>query len=227
MEPGGIDTKNLSQEDVSKLTKAMKSNEFQSHMDEYCKEISDPAHRKEYLQYLDQLEAKGEMPDGQTLLRTEPGCCVKTTIMFKNGQTQKCFINIVHSERLTDMSEDDDGKGGKRVSLPYSLGPPRPERDNKDENCMTCDFAVSTWTFGQAIQRPQILKMLIDTASDGLGSQFLKGHEEVKKDFKVMRRIRCRGPGARPLPMSVKGELLKDQGKNKRPAITSLQTSLL
>jgi len=221
MEPGGIDTKNLSQEDVSKLTKAMKSNEFQSHMDEYCKEISDPAHRKEYLQYLDQLEAKGEMPDGQTLLRTEPGCCVKTTIMFKNGQTQKCFINIVHSERLTDMSEDDDGKGGKRVSLPYSLGPPRPERDNKDENCMTCDFAVSTWTFGQAIQRPQILKMLIDTASDGLGSQFLKGHEEVKKDFKVMRRIRCRGPGARPLPMSVKGELLKDQGKNKRPAITS------
>jgi len=213
--------KNISQEELSKLTKAMKDKQFQSHMDEYCKEISDPAHRKEYLQYLDQLEAKGEMPEGQGLLRSEPGMCVKTTIMFKNGQSQKCFINIVHSDRLEDMSEERDANGGKNVQLPYSLGPPRPERDNKDENCMTCDFAVSTWTFGQAIQRPQILKMLVDTASDGLSKQFLKGHEEVKKDFKVMRRIKCRGPGARPLPMSVNASLLKNKGKGyHRPTHT-------
>lgn len=211
----------VSQEEVSKLTRAMKDPQFQSHMDDYCKEISDPAHRKEYLQYLDQLEAKGEMPEGQQLLRTEPGCCVKTTIMFKNGQKQKCFINIVHSERLADMSEVPDAKGGKQVQLPYSLSPPRPERDNKDENCMTCDFAVSTWTFGQAIQRPNVLKMLVDTASDGLTAQFLKGHEEVRKDFKVMRRIKCRGPFARPLPMSVKGEMLKDKGKCKNAPYTS------
>lgn len=210
------DMKDISQEEVSKLTRAMKDPTFQSHMDEYAKEISDPAHRREYLQYLDQLEAKGEMPEGQCLLRTEPGCCVKTTIQFKNGQTQKCFINIVYSDQLKDMSEERDSTGGKQVQMPYSLGPPRPERDNKDENCMTCDFAVGTWTFGQAIQRPQILKMLVDTASDGLAQQFLKGHEEVKKDFKVMRRIKCRGPGARPLPMSVKAELLKDKGKKEQ-----------
>lgn len=215
---------NITQEEVSKLTRAMKDKQFQSHMDEYCKEISDPAHRKEYLQYLDQLEAKGEMPEGQCLLRSEPGCCVKTTIKFKNGQNQKCFINIVHSDQLADMEELPDDKGGKRVHLPYSLSPPRPERDNKDENCMTCDFAISTWTFGQAIQRPQILKMLVDTASDGLGGQFLKGHEEVKKDFKVMRRIRCRGPGARPLPMSVKAELLKDKGKRNNIKQSSVES---
>lgn len=212
--------KDITQEEVSKLTKAMKDKQFQSHMDEYCKEISDPAHRKEYLQYLDQLEAKGEMPDGQQLLRSEPGCCVKTTIIFKNGQTQKCFINIVHSERLEDMSEDPDDKGGRRVHMPYSLSPPRVERDNKGEMCMTCDFAVSTWTFGQAIQRPQILKMMVDSAADGLGSKYLKGFEEVKKDFKVMRRIRCRGPGGVPLPMSVRGELLK-KGKRRAPAPNS------
>jgi len=224
MERNSASMADISQEEVSKLTKAMKDKQFQGHMDEYCREISDPAHRKEYLQYLDQLEAKGEIPDGQCLLRTEPGCCVKTTIMFKNGQTQKCFLNIVYSDRIADMSQEDDGKGGKRVKLPYSLSPPRPERDNKDENCMTCDFAVGTWTFGQAIQRPQVLKMLVDTASDGLGAQFLKGHEEVKKDFKVMRRIRCRGPGGRPLPMSVKAECLKDNGKSNRPVHTSFES---
>jgi hypothetical protein len=217
--------KNVTAEEVSRLTKAMKDKQFQSHMDEYCQEISDPKHRKEYLQYLDQLEAKGEMPEGQVLLRTEPGVCVKTTISFKNGQTQKCFINIVHSDRIRDMSEDDDGKGGKNVSMPYSLGPPRPERDNKGENCMTADFAVGTWTFGQAIQRPNVLKMLVDTASEGLQGKFLKGHEEVKKDFKVMRRIQCRGPGARPIPMSVKGELLKDGGKSNKPVMSSVAPS--
>jgi len=209
--------KGITQEEVSKLTRAMKDKQFQAHMEEYTKEISDPAHRKEYLQYLDQLEAKGEIPDGQQLLRSEPGCCVKTSISFKNGQYQKCFINIVHSDRLEDMSEGPDEKGGRHVHLPYSLSPPRVERDNKGETCMTCDFAVSTWSFGQALQRPQILKMMVDTAADGLGTTYLKNFEEVKKDFKVMRRIRCRGPGGVPVPMSVKGELLK-KGKKTPPA---------
>lgn len=209
--------KGITQEEVSKLTRAMKDKQFQSHMDEYCKEISDRAHRKEYLQYLDQLEAKGEMPEGQVLLRTEPGCCVKTMISFKSGQTQKCFINIVHSDLLQDMSEVQEN-GGKRMHLPYSLGPPRPERDNKDQNCMTCDFAVSTWTFGQAIQRPQVLKAIVDTAADGLSQQFLKGHEEVKKDWKLLRKVQCKGPGGVPLPMSVKGDILRNRGKHNRPS---------
>lgn len=113
--------KNVTAEEVSKLTKAMKDKQFQSYMDEYSKEISDPAHRKEYLQYLDQLEAKGEMPDGQVLLRTEPGVCVKTTISFKNGQTQKCFINIVHSDRIQDMSEDPDSKAARAYNCLTAL----------------------------------------------------------------------------------------------------------
>ena len=69
--------------------------------------------------------------------------------------------------------------------LPYSLSPPRPDRDQKDEYCMTCDFAVSTGTFQRAAQSSQILKLLIDTAADGLSQQFLKGHEEVSKDYKA------------------------------------------
>ena len=64
MANAGVGDMNVTQEEVSKLTRAMKNDQFRSHMDEYCKEISDPAHRKEYLDYLAQLEAKGEMPDG-------------------------------------------------------------------------------------------------------------------------------------------------------------------
>lgn len=202
----------VTQEEVSKLTKAMKDEQFKSHMDEYVKEISDPAHKKEYLDYLAQLEAKGEMPEGQQLLRCEPGICVKTTISFKNGQTQKCFINIVHSSRLADMSFKNADKGGQHVDLPYSLGPPRPDRDKKDTYCLTCDFAVGTGTFLQTKQNPRVLKMLVDTAADGLGNQFLKGFEEVRKDFKVLH-MPCKG--GTPMPMSVRAELLKDKGANQ------------
>merc|ERR1719401_611230 len=157
----------------------MKDPQFRGYLDEYCKEISDPANRKEYLQYLDQLEAKNELPEGQHLLRCEPGRCVKTSVRFKNGQVQKCFINIVHSDRLDDLSLTPAEKGGHQAHLPYSLSPPRTERDHSDDFCMTVDMAVSTRTFLQAVQSPQYMKMLVDTAADGLASKFLQGHEEV------------------------------------------------
>jgi len=212
--------KGVTQDEISKLTKAMKDGQFRSHMEEYTKEISDPANRKEYITYLEQLEAQGEMPEGQCLLRAEIGCCVKTSIRFKNGQTQKLFINIVHSDQLDDLEfKPADKGGGRQVHLPYSLSPPRPDRDLKDEYCMTSDCAVSSRTFFQAAQNPQILKMIVDTACDGLGQNFLKGFEEVKKDFKVMEKLKCKG--GFPMPMSVRAESMKDKGTSKRPKVPS------
>eukprot|EP00435_Cladocopium_sp_Y103_P049353 s910_g14.t2 len=338
------DMKGITQDEISKLQKAMKQKQFRDHIDEYTREVSDPAHRQEYLDYLAQIEAKGEMPEGQQLLRCQPGLCapkfsvdtpaprpqmmavemqaltpeererrrqlaaekaqerqdvsmargigntskvkslqergekdillgrleeqlcsqleelyaksgeelpmhvrmlslqqlrahleetqqrtagknptpatiigkVKTSIGFKTGQKQKCFINIVHTDRLDDMQliKAESGEG-QQVHLPYSLSPPRPDRDQKDEYCMTCDFAVSTGTFQRAAQNSQILKLLIDTAADGLSQQFLKGHEEVSKDYKVMQRLACKG--GQPMPMSVRAELLKKGAKSQAP----------
>lgn len=84
---------------------------------------------------------------------------------------------------------------------------------------MTCDFAVSTGTFQRATQSPQaaqLMKLLVDTATEGLASKFLQGHEEVKKDFKIMQRMACKG--GTPMPMSVQAELLKDKGSKPTPA---------
>lgn len=209
----------MTQEDVSKLTKAMKDPQFRGYLDEYLKETSDPGNRKEYLQYLAQLEAKGELPEGQALLRCDPGVCVKTSIRFKNGQVQKCFFNIVHSDRLDDLAmKGADRGGGQNVHLPYSLSPPRTERDHKDDYCMVSDMAISTGTFMQSVQNPQILKMLVDIAADGLSSKFLQGHEEVSKDFKLLKKVKCKG--GEPMPMSVRSELLKGSKKPTKPVDT-------
>eukprot|EP00913_Durusdinium_trenchii_P009579 g8999.t1 len=59
-------------------------------------------------------------------------------------------------------------------------------------------------------------ELLIDTASDGLSQQFLKGHEEVSKDYKVMQRMACKG--GQPMPMSVRAELLKGQHRAPKKA---------
>lgn len=42
----------VTQEEMSRLHKAMKDEQFRKYMDEYQKETSDPANRAEYLQYL-------------------------------------------------------------------------------------------------------------------------------------------------------------------------------
>ncbi|CAJ1331557.1 unnamed protein product [Effrenium voratum] len=56
--PGeGGDMKGITQDEISKLQKAMKQKEFRDHIDEYTREVSDPAHRQEYLDYLAQIEA--------------------------------------------------------------------------------------------------------------------------------------------------------------------------
>lgn len=46
-------------DDVSRINKAMKTKEFGNLMQEYMEEISDPKHRDEYDQYMEQLESKG------------------------------------------------------------------------------------------------------------------------------------------------------------------------
>merc|ERR1719387_713401 len=80
---------------------------------------------------------------------------------------------------------------------------------------MTCDMAVSTGTFMRCSQ-PEYLNMIVDTATQGLTQNFLKGHEEVKKDYKVLQKVRCKG--GTPMPMSVRAEMLKDKGAGGKKA---------
>merc|ERR1719387_1823775 len=80
---------------------------------------------------------------------------------------------------------------------------------------MTCDMAVSTGTFMRCSQ-PEYLNMIVDTATQGLTANFLKGYEEVKKDYKVLQKVRCKG--GTPMPMSVRAEMLKDKGAGGKKA---------
>ncbi|EEQ97526.1 conserved hypothetical protein [Perkinsus marinus ATCC 50983] len=210
--------KDITHEEVSQITRAMKRPEFQEHFKEYIDEISDPKNKKEYEQYLKQLEDAGEMPKGKVLLRCQPGICVKTSIRFPSGQAQKLFLNICYTDKLGDVQfkkqgakahEDPDATAqapGYAVSLPYSASPPRPDKDKRDNLCMVSDVAVSQRTFVQAIQNEALLKLVVDTVSEAITTSCLKGGETVSRDFKVLQKMRCKG--GTPMPMSVSEDML-------------------
>ncbi|KAF4659604.1 PIH1 domain containing [Perkinsus chesapeaki] len=227
--------KDITHEEVSQLTRAMKKPEFREHFEEYINEISDPKNKKEYEQYLKQLEDAGEMPKGKVLLRCEPGVCVKTSIRFQSGQIQKLFLNICHTDKLGDVQFKRQGPkahedpmsaksaSGYAVSLPYSASPPRPDRDKNGHLCMVSDVAVSQRTFVQAVQNEAILKLVVDTVCEAITASCLKGGETVSRDFKVLRKMRCKG--GTPMPMSVSEEMLLTtrvvgEGKQKKARVT-------
>jgi hypothetical protein len=89
--------------EVARMTRAMKDSKFRDMFQDYVSEISDPTHRSEYLTYLAQLEEKGELPEGRCLLRSKPGACVETELIFASGHRQKLYINVCKTEKLQDI----------------------------------------------------------------------------------------------------------------------------
>ena len=58
----------MTNEEIKSFTKAMEKEEFRDLLNEYMDEISDPANKGEYEEYLKQLENNGELP-GRDVIR--------------------------------------------------------------------------------------------------------------------------------------------------------------
>jgi dynein assembly factor 2 len=203
----------MTQDEVSMIGKAMKRKKFRGLMQEYVDEVSDPANREEYDKYLSELEAKREIPKGMELLRPEVGMCVQTSLRFPSGQKQRLYINLCHSPYLAEIGMKPT-EAGQNVELPFTMGAPRPDKDDDGDTCLTIDFCVHTLTLARCVEQPQLLKVMVDIAAENLTQNFLKGKEEVMKDFTVTD-LKCKG--GTPYPMSVKeGTIKKDPSKKAR-----------
>jgi hypothetical protein len=58
----------MSRDELKAFTKAMEAKEFKSMLNDYVGEISDPKHRPELDQYLNELTERGELPPGCILI---------------------------------------------------------------------------------------------------------------------------------------------------------------
>ena len=71
-------------------------------LNEYMVEISDPKNKKEYDDWLRQMEQEGELPKHMQLVQPRAEFCVKTTLTSARNKQQemKFFINMCSSEEI-------------------------------------------------------------------------------------------------------------------------------
>lgn len=102
----------ITQNELKAFTKAMEQDEFKTLLSDYVGEISDPKHRPELDQYLNEMEERGEVPPGVELIQPLAGFCIKTSskrLVSDHKKTffdQKAFINICYHEVLEQPTQE-------------------------------------------------------------------------------------------------------------------------
>lgn len=185
----------LTKTEIDNLSQAMKKPEFINLLKDYVDEISDPKNKAEHEAYLKQLEEAGEMPQGRKLLRPLAHSCIKTVATSK--RKIKCFINLCQATELLPPTLERKSGGGN-WQVPYAMGHPRHDQDNKGINCLTFDCAYHPEAFKIAGTSQQFLKLLCDTALKAANIVLQPQGEQVSEDYKLMKNLKCKGgtPGS-------------------------------
>jgi hypothetical protein len=181
----------LSTDEKNKFQAAFEDPEFRKMFADYVDELQDPANRAETEAYISQLEGEEKVPQGKELIRPRPGFVAKTfKLKEDNSKGDKLWVNIVASEKISEPVRT-NVKGGQSWSLPYSVGPPRMEKD-KTENlvtCFDCCFHPAALNFGQ--QMKAIQDLLIKTAFEGIEESYKRMKQPVKlaKDYHILKGV--------------------------------------
>lgn len=164
----------LSRDELDNLTAALKNDQFRDMLNDYAKEVHDPANVKLYQEEVTQLEKERGVQ--VTFLHPEPGYVIKTSI---NGE-RKAFVNLCTNsnvaqptcERAVDGEGGDCPQQGFRWSLPYSISPPREDLDRAGRRCVVYDVLFHPFVLRMARANPRFQKMVENTAMDGLETHF-------------------------------------------------------
>ena len=172
---------NLSNDELKRISEALKKEEFRKLLVEYAEEISDPENRKKYEEEISQLENERGMD--VKFVNPEPGYVIKTA----SDGTCKTFINVCKNEHIEKpkcvKKTGPDGKPGHQWSIPHSFAPVRDDNDKSGSKCKVIDFVVHHDTYRMAESNFQFKKMLHDTAFEGIERQF--GMKIDKKNVKL------------------------------------------
>ena len=216
----------VTRNEIKGLVKAMESHEFRDIMSEYMKDISDPKNKEELEQYLTQWEENGELPPNTKLIRPTAGFWLKTTSTKllnrkeKKYFEQKTFINVTSHEFIEaprKIERINNGKKGYTFELPYRVSKGRPDQDVKGEICTTYDVVFNPEVIKMTLlYSGEFLKFVWSTAIDGVNKVIAHEGEKVSNDYKIMRKMRCKG--GKPASITAKIE-------TSNPIINSMDPS--
>jgi len=235
----GPNHKDLAMSDVeaNRIDECMKKPEFASLFKEYIDDISNPGNMEEYDQYLRQLEAEGEIPDTEEVIRPDKGFCVKIATVDNGAKT---FVNLCSTDRVPEPSQGDAKAGtnydttgskgdGAFWSIPYIHTAVRMDRDKSDQPCHVYDILFSPEALKKGEQHPAFKALMIQTALESLeenGKIKLK-NTEGKYDYSLLKNMTYKGQMVRPhklkkeLPVTdhdTKKKTTPSPATNKKPA---------
>jgi len=195
----------LTDDEVSRFTKAFEDEEFKKLFMEYAQEISDPKNRAENDAYLRQMEAEGKAEEvygkGTQLVVPQPGFCVKC----KSKEDQKkVFINVVYSEKVADATST-RRKGGEDWQVPFSIGSRRVEKDKGGVESDAFDFCIGEGTYSKCMTNERFKNMVVDTAMDAVEKNRAT---PVDRSY-TLPKLKYKGPET-PCVQAVRGEAGKD-----------------
>jgi dynein assembly factor 2 len=169
----------ITAEEATQLQQAFEKPEFRTLFKEYLQEISDPKNKKEYDDYLQSLEDKGQLPDNVNLVRPTAGFCVKAkTKPSGSGKgkgealpPRKVFVNVCSSDEVdipVAKQVTQGGRTGQSWSLPHFVGPQHAEQDKKGEACETFDVCYHPSALAMGEANPAFKDMLARTSLEAV-----------------------------------------------------------
>ena len=181
----------LTDKEKAGFTKAFEDPEFRKMFAEYMDEMQDPKYREETDAYIRQLEKEEKVPEGKELIHPKPEFVAKTyKLDDKNEKGDKLWMNITSSDNVAEPSKQ-VVKGGESWSLPYSLGPPRMEKDKNGDNVATFDCCFHPKALTMGYQRKEFKDLLVNTSMEGVTESYRRQNAPVKldKNFHILKGV--------------------------------------
>lgn len=164
----GLEDLDITNEELGRLTKAFKNEEFKKLFAEYYEEVNDPANRRIFEAELTQLEA--ERGVDITFVHPEPGYVLKTV---SDGRL-KTFINVAKCDKIGQPSSscgrNSCGDKGLNWSLPYAQSAVRRDYDKKGEACAVYDVVFHPDTIHLALKNDAFKQLVTSTAVEAVAA---------------------------------------------------------
>jgi len=160
----------LTKNEISRIEKALKDEEFVKLLGEYANEINDPENKKRYEAEITQIERERGM--SVLFINPKPGYVIKTKNLSCGT---KVFVNICSDDNIgkpTSKAETVSGSQGLQWSIPYSQSQPREDIDRSGEKCMVYDVIFHPDTMYLATRDPRMKGLVHSTAIDALEQAF-------------------------------------------------------
>lgn len=187
---------NMTEDEVDRLTKAFKDENFRKMLHDYAQEISDPENKKKYEEEIKLLEQER----GNTIefVHPTPFKALRTSV----DGSQRCYINICANDKVGKPSSSqgvsEEGCRGQYWSLPHNLHPGRQFTDKKGNKFIVYDVIFHPDTLHIARRSKRFMDLVDNTAIQAIQKSF-----NVSLDSNNLKEMKTKYKGT-PQPCVVR-----------------------